>query len=308
MSPIEVQPAKLTFAGIPDETALYASSRYVIIPAGYDRTTSYGSGARRGPQAILDASMQVELFDEELERNTFEDGIFLSAPLESPAQGPQSIVHSVHRVASQVLLDGKIPVVLGGEHTVSLGSIQACKERCGELTVVQIDAHADLRDEYEGTPYSHACVMRRASEMGCHLIQLGIRSLSQEEMTWLRQHPDHSKLIYARDLAGKIEADRLQELFERIREPVYLTIDLDGLDPSIMPATGTPEPGGFSWYETLQLLRVLTRLTTIIGFDIVELAPLAGIHAPDFLAARLLYRLMGYISTPGDHRSPHSAV
>ncbi len=289
-------PYSMTFAGIPDNYAAYENSRFVLIPAGYDRTTSYGSGARRGPQAILDASRHMELFDEETKTNTYEEGIFLCSEIESSAEGPDKFIERVEHISRQVLDDSKIPIVLGGEHTVSLGNIRACKERSEKLTVVQIDAHADLRDQFGGSAYSHACVMRRAVDLGCHLVQVGIRSMSDEEFNWVESNDDICRMYYARDVKSNLNVNWVQDIVSPIDTPVYLTIDLDGLDPSIMPSTGTPEPGGLSWYEVLELLRELCRLTNIIGFDVVELAPIASIHAPDFLVARLLYRLMGYIS------------
>ena len=296
MSKERINPAVFTFGDIPVEYARYESSHYVLIPAGYDRTTSYGTGARRGPQAIFEASKQVELYDEELHRNTYRDGIFICRPIEVPADGPERVIASIADVAKSVVNDGKIPVVLGGEHTVSLGSIQACNIFHPSLTVVQIDAHSDLRDQYEGSPYSHACVMRRVAEIGCPLVQIGIRSQSEEEALWIEHHSDRCRVYYARDIANSPDSAWIHSMIESIQGPVYLTIDIDGLDPSLVPATGTPEPGGLSWYQTLQILRELCRANTIIGFDLVELAPIPGFHASDFLAARLLYRLMGYVS------------
>ena len=289
-------PATFTFADIPESAARYETSRFVLIPAGYDRTTSYGSGAHRGPAAIFEAAKQVELYDEELRRNTYLDGIWVCRSPELSAEGPHRIVESTAELVEAALRDGKIPVILGGEHTVSLGGIQACQAAHTPLTVVQIDAHADLRDQYEGSPYSHACVMRRAADMGCRLVQIGIRSLSEEEAIWLDHNPEKSRIHYARDIVNRPDPTWIRTLAESIRTPVYLTIDIDGLDPSIAPATGTPEPGGLSWYQTLQVLRELCRANTIIGFDLVELSPIPGFLAPDYLAARLLYRLMGYVS------------
>jgi agmatinase len=275
------------FGGLEDEHAALERARAVILPAPYDFTTSYQGGARLGPRAIVAASRNMELWDEEIGA-IYRSGIHTLPELEPSAEGPEVMASRVDRAVDWILERDKLPVMLGGEHSLTAGAVRAAARRFDRLSVLQIDAHADMRDSYLGSRYSHACVMRRVREL-VPAASIGIRSLSEEEAQHLERHPIPlwSTRQY-RALAG----DR-QPIFDALTDAVYLTIDLDGLDPSLVPATGTPEPGGLDWYELVDLLRAVAERKRIVGFDVVELAPLPGQVASDFLAARLVYRLIG---------------
>lgn len=240
----------------------------------------------------------MELYDEELKKETYLAGIHTLAPLEADARGPARMVDAVRKVVAHVLSSDKIPIMLGGEHSLSFGAVQAMKGKYPQLTVLQLDAHADLRDKYQGSPYSHAAVARRIAEI-CPLVQVGIRSLSVEEAAFMGEGKVHTFLA---DVI--FEKTNWQEsICENLSGDVYVTIDLDVFDPAIMPSTGTPEPGGLNWHDVLGLLKALSRRCRIRGFDVVELAPIPGMVAPDFLTAKLVYRLMGYLISagPDDH-------
>ncbi len=280
----------MNFGGLPLEYCSFTNSHFVVVPVPYDLTSSYQSGARRGPAAILEASANMELYDEELEKETYLCGIHTRPFMGSIASGPMEMVQSVQGEVAEVLDTGKVPVILGGDHSISLGAVRAMKEKFPRLSVLQLDAHADLRDTYQGTPYSHACVGRRISEIST-LVQAGIRSLSSEEAQFLKTSVVWS--ISPEQLRGRGMKKKICESF---KTDVYITIDIDVLDPSIMPSTGTPEPGGLLWHEVLKLIREVSQRCSIRGIDIVELAPIPGIIAPDFLVSKLAYRIMGYMT------------
>jgi agmatinase len=265
----------------------------VFLPIPYDLTSTYMSGSRRGPWAILEASTHMELFDEELQGETFRLGFHTLDPPETLASSPADMICRIQGHAERVVQAGKFPVLIGGEHTVTLGMARALKRLHPTLSFLQLDAHADLREEYEGTPMSHACVGRRLAEMG-PLVQVGIRSLSREERVYLGESSVRSFFWHELHL----REDWMEEVAAGLGEEVYVTIDLDVLDPAIMPAVGTPEPGGFSWATLTPFLRHLARKKKIVGFDVVELTPIPGMIAPDFLAAKLIYRFLGYIFAP----------
>lgn len=281
----------MNYGGIEAEYTAYEPAKFVIIPVPYDLTSTYQSGSRRGPGAILDASANMELYDEELRQETFRSGIHTLSPLEADARGPAEMIGAVRRTVAGVITDGKIPVMLGGEHSVSFGAVQALREAFPELTVLQLDAHADLREAYQGTPFSHAAVARRIAEI-CPLVQVGIRSMSVEEAEFLATSPVKSYpadfILDGGSWCGTICSD--------LQGDVYLTVDLDVLDPGVMPATGTPEPGGIAWQDLIRLIREVAKRCRIRGFDVVELAPIPGMVAPDFLASKLIYRIMGYLT------------
>lgn len=282
----------MNYGGIETADAAYDKARFVVVPIPYDLTSTYQSGSRRGPGAILDASANMELYDEELRQETYRAGIHTLPPLEADARGPAEMMHAVFGTVAAVAADGKVPVVLGGEHSISFGAVRAMKEAFPGLTVLQLDAHADLRVAYQGTPFSHAAVARRITEI-CPLVQAGIRSMSVEEADFLsagsvKSYPADFILdggAWCETICGDLRGD------------VYLSIDLDVLDPAVMPATGTPEPGGIAWRDLLRLIREVTKCCRVRGFDIVELAPIPGMVAPDFLAAKLVYRIMGYLTS-----------
>jgi agmatinase len=280
----------MNYGGIDSHSSL-ADAKFVVVPVPYDLTSTYQSGSRRGPGAILDASANMELYDEELRKETYLAGIHTLVPLAADARGPEEMVASVREQITRVLVHGKIPVMLGGEHSISLGAVQAMQEKYPALSVLQLDAHADLRDSYQGSPYSHAAVARRIAEI-CPLVQVGIRSMSVEEAVFMAAGTVRTLTV------DTIRADKgwQEKVLEYLSGDVYVTIDLDVFDPAVMPSTGTPEPDGLAWRDVLSLLRKLSRRRLIRGFDVVELAPVPGLVAPDFLAAKLVYRLMGYLT------------
>lgn len=282
----------MNYGGIETGYTAYGPAKFVVIPVPYDLTSTYQSGSRRGPGAILEASANMELYDEELRRETFRSGIHTLPPLEADARGPAEMIDAVRRTVTGVIADGKVPVMLGGEHSVSFGAVQALHEVFPELTVFQLDAHADLRESYQGTPFSHAAVARRIMEI-CPLVQAGIRSMSVEEAEFLAAKQVKS---YPADfiLDG---GEWCETICSNLQGDVYLTVDLDVLDPAVMPATGTPEPGGIAWRDLIRLIREAAKRCRIRGVDVVELAPIPGMVAPDFLASKLIYRIMGYLTT-----------
>ena len=281
----------LSFGG-PEVACDYGDAKFVVLPVPYDLTTSYMPGARRGPLAILEASHYLELYDIELKKSPIEEGVFTTSALPVSAAGPEAMIDTVEARIEELLNDGKIPVTLGGEHSITLGIVKALLGKYGDLAVVQFDAHTDMRDSYDGSPFSHACVMHRVAELGVKIVQIGIRSSSEEELTPLREY---KVLTFA--MHEPFSADIVREKMRPfIKGPVYITFDLDGLDPSILPATGSPEPGGLSWETSLACLRVITENFDVIGFDMVELSPIPGYIAADFLAAKLTYKLIGYIA------------
>jgi agmatinase len=275
------------FGGLDDEHAGLDGARIAVLPAPYDFSTTYQGGTRAGPRAILDASRNMELWDEELGA-TYRAGIHTLAELEPTALGPEAMAERVEQAVAWILERGKIPVMLGGEHSLTAGAVRAAAKRTRGLSVLQLDAHADMRERYLDSPYSHACVMRRVREL-VPAVSVGIRSMSEDEARFLERTPAPMWSTRAfRALGG-----RWEPILKALTDEVYVTFDLDALDPAALPATGTPEPGGLDWYEAVDLLAAVARRSHIVGFDIVELAPIPGQVASDFLAARLTYRMMG---------------
>ena len=278
------------FLGLSPEARAYESAALALVQVPYDGTTSYRGGARNGPAALMEASKQVELYDPELDATPAEVGIHTLPPLYPEYAGPAEMVKSVQEVTAAVLADGKTPVMVGGEHSVTTGVVRAVAAHHREkLHVLQIDAHYDLRDAYEGTPYSHASVMRRLSEDGHTIHPVGIRSVSPEEIAYAREAGIQA--VMGSDLEGD---HWLEPLLERLGEPLYITVDVDGFDPSVIPGTGTPEPGGLGWYAGLRLLRRAFAGRRVVGFDINELAPIPGDNRSEYAAAKLLYKMIGY--------------
>lgn len=284
------------FLGLPPEDSGFESSGVVVLPVPYEATTSYLAGARNGPQAIIDASRAVELFDHELDDEPYRIGVHTAAPLALPAAGPEAALAELRRAYAPLAASGKFIVMLGGEHSVSVPPIlewvARMRKKPRTLSVLQLDAHGDLRDEWEGTPYSHACAMRRVVEKA-QLVQVGIRSIATEERAVMRKHGVTT--IFAHEMA---KSDKWQtRALASLGRDVYLTIDVDFFDPSLVPSTGTPEPGGGTWYSTLRFLERVFRERTIVAADVVELAPIPGLAAPDFLVAKLVYKLIGFHRT-----------
>lgn len=285
-------PAK-NFLGLEDEYASFKKSKVVIAQAPYDRTATYIKGSRSGPAAIVDASAYLERYDDELNFETFKIGIHTQEPLSIEALAPEEMVQRVYSSIQDVFKAGKFPVMLGGEHSVSIGAVKAMKEACPNLSVLHLDAHNDLRNEYFGSPLNHGCVARRICEMA-NIVQVGTRSISREEKDFL-----------AAQANGRIRTISVYDILEMpmwkdtatnaLSENVYVSVDLDVFDPAVMPAVGTPEPGGIGWYEALDLLKRVAKDKRIVGFDVVELCPIKGQVASDFLAAKLVYRLLGYV-------------
>lgn len=286
------------FGALPPERSAADTSRFVVLPAPYETSTTYRAGCRQGPRAILDASANLELYDEELGREPAAAGIHTLAPLDV-VDDPEEMIERISTVALQHARSGKFVSLLGGEHTVTLGTFAAMNALHKNLSVLYLDAHADFRDSYHGNFFNHACVARRIAEK-CRLVQVGIRSLSKEEALVLQEK---AHVVWGYELfsarTGGVSGEGLNALVERtvshLGPTVYVSIDVDAFDPSIMPAVGTPEPGGLLWEEALCLLRAVARAKKIVGLDVVELSPVAGLVYPEFMAAKLLYKVWGYI-------------
>jgi agmatinase len=282
------------FLGLEGECASYEHAGVLVLPIPYEATVSFGQGARGGPRAIINASRQVELYDREFDTECALDyGVHTLPALAPHTAGPHAMVNAITACAHEHLQSGKLLVGLGGEHSISSGFARAIHAIHGQFVLVQIDAHSDLRDSYEGSPYSHASVARRIAELGGDILQFGIRSVCQEEIDYIRATPERTRVWFNDDVHA---GGHLDELAQRIAgKKVFLTIDVDGLDPSIMPATGTPEPYGLSWNQTLDIVRTVTRHADVVAFDCVELAPIAGMHSSDFITAKLIYKVMNLV-------------
>lgn len=278
------------FLGLRGRNAEYRSARFAVLPVPYDRTATYLKGTADGPAALIDASTQVELYDEALGAESYRAGVATLAELPVRDLEPEDMTREVERAYGRILKDGKIGILVGGEHSVSLGAIRAAHRRHRGLSVLQIDAHTDLRDRYHGTRFGHGCVMRRASEI-VPVTQVGIRSLSREESRLVNRGRVRTFLSLGPE-TGRL-ADRI---VETLTDDVYVTIDVDGLDPSIMPGTGTPEPGGLDWFSAVEILRRVAAERNVVGFDVVELIRIPGQAVSEFTAARLTYRLLGFIA------------
>ncbi len=269
----------------------YQRAVAVILPVPFERTTSYGKGTATGPRAIIQASQAMELYDEDLDSEPFEQGIATLPPFLPSAFDMSEAMGEIASEARRHLEAGKFLVTIGGEHSLTIAPVRAAKEVFGQIGVVQFDAHADLRDEFEGTPYSHASVMRRVIDEGLPTLSVGIRSLSAPEAAFARQRS--LPIVWGREL-GELSDDLWSDLLAALPGDIYLTFDIDYFDPALVPATGTPEPGGGSWYPTLGWLRRLFAEKNVVAMDLVELAPIGGQAASDFLAAKLIYKCLAY--------------
>ncbi len=276
----------MKFGNLPEEFSNRENSQIWLQSIPYDGTSTYGKGADKGFEAMIHASHELELYDIETNSEVYERGIHCLAPI-AENKSPELVFEKVYSETKNLLKRDKFLTFFGGEHSISIGVIKAFHEKFDKLTVLQLDAHADLRPEYMGTQYNHACALHQAGQIG-NLLQVGIRSMDSSELEFM----DKSKVFFAQDIHGKTEW--MDASIKQMTEDVYLTIDLDVFDPSIMPSTGTPEPGGMLWYQTMSYLKKVFRTRNVVGFDIVELAPKKGFTAPDFLAAKLYYKLLSY--------------
>jgi agmatinase len=277
------------FGGAVPHPATFEQARAVILPVPLDRTTSYVGGTRNGPREILEASSHMELWDEELGIDVHPIGIYTLPEMELPFGELAPLMDEIARVAAEVFQRDKFLVTLGGEHSITPPLVKAAAAQHPGVGLLQIDAHADLRDKYMGTPHNHACAIRRSLEYA-PATQVGIRSLSPEEAAVAAS----LKTTIFYDHSMRQQPSWIDRVVDTLPAKVYITIDVDGLDPAIMPATGTPEPGGLSWYETLALLRATVSRREVVGCDVVELSPLPGLMAPNFLCAKLVYKILTY--------------
>lgn len=279
-------PGMSNFGGLPEPYCKAENSAIVVVPAPFDLTSTWMKGADKGPAAIIEASANVELYDIETDSEVYLRGIFTDGFVEGCASAEQ-MLEAVERRTAEHIRNGKFVVVVGGEHSVSIGAARAHAGKYENLSVLQLDAHADLRDEYNGSKYNHACVMARIKET-CPIVQVGIRSMDVSEKPAM----DADCVFFAADICNR--RDWIQRVAERLSQRVYVTIDLDVFDPGVMPSTGTPEPGGLGWYEVLAVLRAVCREKQVVGFDVAELCPNQINKAPDFLAAKLIYTFLSY--------------
>jgi agmatinase len=268
-----------------------------VIPVPYDATSTYRKGADKGPQAMIEASAQIEWYDIETGAEHLEQGIHTQEPVISDASDPIKLAPLVRERVAAALGSGQLPVVLGGEHSVSIGAIEAMSGYTNSFSVLQIDAHGDTRESYQGSTHNHACVMARARELA-PIIQVGIRAIDAEELKTM----DRDRVYFGYEIERQSRENDLtwmDRVVDQLEETVYLTIDLDALDPSILPSTGTPEPGGLDWFTINELVRRVAQARTIAAFDVVELCPNPNHHASDFIAAKLVYRVMSEILARG---------
>ncbi|RYC53099.1 agmatinase [Flagellimonas olearia] len=275
-----------TYAGIPKEYGSAEKAKVVLLPVPYDGTSTWGKGADKGPDAFLDASENMELYDIETDSEVYKEGIYLSEPI-TDFETPETMVNAVHKTVKEYIKRNKLVTMFGGEHSISIGAIRAFNESFEDLTVLQIDAHADLRKEYLGTKYNHACALYEANET-TNLVQVGIRSMDHAETLVM----DRDKVFFAHEMVT--DDFWMDNALDLMTDTVYITFDLDAFDPSILPSTGTPEPGGLFWYETLDFLKRVFEEKNVVGFDIVELCPNEVDRSSDFLAAKLYYKMLSY--------------
>lgn len=274
------------FGDLPVAYSNKEKSGIVILPVPYDETSTWMKGADSGPRALIEASRNMELYDTETGGEVYHRGIFTDIPLEVPSQA-ELMVNHVYQAVSEWMKQGKFVVTLGGEHSVSIGAAKAHHMQYPDLSVLQLDAHTDLRQDYQGSAYNHACTMARIREF-CPITQVGIRSMDIEEKKYI----DPARVFFQERI--HYQANWMQDVLGTLSGKVYITIDLDVLDPSIMPSTGTPEPGGMDWYTILALIKMVAENRELVGFDVVELCPSKHNRAPDFLAAKLVYKVLGY--------------
>lgn len=277
-----------------DETEAYEESKVVITGVPYDGTVTFQSGTRTGPDSLLSVSPNLEHYDKEL-GNIFEIGIFTAGIVDIADinVNPEAVMNRVYDVSKSYISDDKFLVTLGGEHSITQGVVRAYKEKHDKLSVLQFDAHHDLMEKYGGSRYSHASVAKRLVDMGCSLTQFGIRVTTEDEHAFINKHNQGLSIFYAKDIYNNDQWH--EEAIDSLSDNVYITLDLDGLDPSIMPSTGTPVPGGLDWYGTMNFLRKVYKKRNVVGLDVMELKPIPGNEAPNFLAADLIYKNIGFL-------------
>jgi len=276
-----------TYAGIPAENATYENSKVVLVTVPYDGTSTWGKGADKGPELFLDASENMELYDIETDSEPYLQGVYRAGEV-SENSTPEKMVEAVYNKTKELIKDReKLFTLIGGEHSVSIGSIRAVGEEYKQLTVLQLDAHTDLRPEFHGSKNNHACAVFEANQKH-KLVQVGIRSMDAEE----KQYLPHNRVFFAHEIANN--ENWIKEVLEKVTGNVYITIDLDAFDPSIAPSTGTPEPGGLQWYPTLKLLTKVFKKCNVVAFDIVELMDSPQAKPTAFLAAKLYYKMLAY--------------
>ncbi len=277
------------FGAIPHELADYDKAKVVILPVPYDATTTYQAGTRNGPRALIEASRCLEFYDEETGKNFSGVGVCTLDEMEV-VDDAEKMVNRVCEGTRVLLGDNKKVVMIGGEHSISSGAVRAHLEKYPDLTVLHVDAHADMRDELGENRYNHGCVARRISEM-CPIVSVAVRSIAEEEAEHIR-NSSKIKIFFAKDIHNSTAW--MDEVVKSLGKNVYITIDLDAFDISIMPSVGTPQPGGLQWYQMLEFMRKIAAAKNVVGFDVTELMPIPGNHAPDVLAAKLVYKLIGY--------------
>lgn len=279
------------YAGLPDSYSSEASAKIVLLPVPFDQTTTYQKGTDKGPKALIEASRNMELYDIETAFEVYKEGIYTAPAINIESSEP--MLQALYERTKHFLEQGKFVVVVGGEHSISYAPIRAHAEKYGKLTVLQLDAHADLQPAYEGNPWSHASVMARVKELNNveKIVSVGIRSMATEELPNL----DGANTFFAHKLEGN---EWISEVLSKLSGPVYVTFDLDVFDSSLMPSTGTPEPGGLTWNQATKLLQRVAQEKQLVGFDVVELCPKEGHPAPDYLAAKLIYKLLSYQFNP----------
>ena len=277
---------KINFGDLPQANSQLENSKIVILPVPYDGTSTWGKGADKGPAAIIEASANMELYDIETDSEVYKKNIFTAEPVIEKG-GPEKMVKKVKSAVSGFLSQEKFIVTLGGEHSVAVGAVQAYAEKFKNLSVLQLDAHSDLRPEYQGSKYSHASVMSRVREL-CPIVQVGIRSMGVIEKPFI----DKMRVFFAEKIYNKTSWQN--QAISKLTGKVYITIDLDVFDPGVLPSTGTPEPGGLGWYQVLDFLKKVIDKKDLVGFDIMELCPNKNDRASNFLAAKLVYKLLSY--------------
>lgn len=274
------------FCGLENQTL--ENSQVIVLPIPFSSTTYWNPDTKFGPQALIEASRHIELYDLELGVDiSSKTGIYTLDPLSPSKNSPQEMIEEVEDIVSQIIKLKKFPFISGGEHSITLGVVKAISKKYPNLSVLDFDAHTDFRDQFEGTKFHHGTVMRRVYDLGLPITQVGIRAPSEEEIKFFRKNPEASNIFYAPEVPK-------EQIISTLKDNVYISIDLDNFDPSIMPSTGTPEPGGLNWRQVTELIKEVGKRKNIVGFDIVEMSPIPGLIFPEFMAARLAYKIIGY--------------